>query len=83
MPRYGHAFDTGAIAQWFVEYASSYKWLSDHLVRSGRVVGVDDELAAAFNNETATAFVTMTNAFDAGVTLALSRSNQEREKHDE
>lgn len=79
MPRYGHRFDTEVIARWFVEYASSYKWLSGHLVRSGRVVGVDGELAAAFNNETATAFVTMTNAFDAGVTLAISRSNQEKE----
>jgi hypothetical protein len=42
-------------------------------------VGVDDELAAEFDNRSGTAFVTMTNAFDAGVTLAISRSNQGKE----
>ena len=82
MPRYGHRFDTETIARWFVEYVSSYKWLSGHLVRSGRVVGVDDELAAEFDNEAATAFVTMTNAFDAGVTLALRELLGVIEAHD-
>jgi hypothetical protein len=64
---YGHRFYSVSMAMSFQDFCHEYAGLDGHVVRKGKVVGVDEETARWFASIKSVHFTLMAKAFDAGV----------------